>query len=370
MSRTAPMHDSAAAPSAAPGVSDARFARLTRGINASHWFSQSSRYDREHFETYNTRDDIRLIRAAGFQHVRFAINPTILLNESDPSSLDAEHLSAVDAAIDMILEQDLAVIVDPHPEDDFKHRLNASDELLAAFAAFWQALARHLSRRDPEHVFLEVLNEPVITDRRRWATIQETLLAAMRAGAPEHTLIATGHRWSSIDELLEVEPIADRNVVYNFHCYDPHDFTHQGATWGSDYWPYLEYLPYPSSPDALAPIAEHIMNERAKQAALRYGEDRWDAARLDAWIARAAAWGKQHSVRLTCNEFGVYRRKSRPEHRLAWLRDLRSALERYDIGWTMWDYAGGFSVVTSDGDRRVLDGDTAAALGLATQRLA
>lgn len=347
------------------GVSDARFAKLARGINLSHWFAQAPRYERDHFQSYITAEDVWLIKSMGFAHVRFTLNPAILLNEDDPAMLHRENQAYVDAALGMILEQDLAVIVDLHPEDDFKLRLRDDDTAVSNFVTFWHTLAKHLSARDGEQVFLEVINEPVMRDGERWASIQTQLLAAMREGAPEHTLIATAHKWSSLTELLMLEPVADRNVVYNFHCYDPHIFTHQGSTWSMEYLPYLEYLPYPSSPQALEAILPTVEDEQAQQAAREYGEETWDAAKMDAWIAQAAAWGKQHNVRLTCNEFGVYRRKSHPEHRNAWLRDVRTSLEQHTIGWSMWDYAGGFSVVTTTNGRREVDGETAEALGLA-----
>ena len=361
---TSESNTSAPGPSAM-GVSEARFAQLARGINLSHWFAQAKSYDKAHYETYNTLDDIRLIKSIGFSHVRFTLNPVILLNEQDPHVLNADALQAVDAALDMILEQGLAVIVDLHPEDDFKLRLRDNDSNVTMFVTFWQALASHLAARDPERVFLEVLNEPVLRDAQRWVAIQSRLLTAMRAGAPEHTLIATGHKWSSLPELLALEPVADRNIVYNFHCYDPHIFTHQGATWSLDYLPHLQHLPYPASPDALEHALQQVDDPVAKQAALEYGAEQWDAAKIDAWISRAANWAKEHNVRITCNEFGVYRLKSQPEHRNAWIHDLRSSLEKYNIGWTMWDYAGGFSVVTQEHGRRQPDPQTVAALGLA-----
>lgn len=359
---TSPSISTSAQPSV--GVSDTRFARLARGINLSHWFAQARSYDQAHLTSYMTRDDIALIAGLGFAHVRLTLNPVPLLDPADPDRLNGAYLATLDAALDMILAHDLAVIVDPHPDDDFKHELAASEAAVTRFVQFWRALAGHMSARDPERVFLEVLNEPMFKDGAQWAAVQTQLLAAMRAGAPQHTLIATGHEWSGIPELLALEPSADPNVVYNFHCYEPHDFTHQGATWGADHWPYLPALPYPSSPEALAQILPTIEHDVAQRAAHRYAEERWDAARVDAWIAQAAEWGARHNVRLTCNEFGVYRLQALPAQRNAWIRDVRAALERYSIGWTMWDYAGGFSVVTTQQDRRAVDAETAQALGL------
>ena len=78
--------------SQATGVSAERFARLGRGINLSHWFAQARSYQKAHFESYITLEDIQLIKAIGFSHVRFTLNPVILLNEQDPKALDPDIL--------------------------------------------------------------------------------------------------------------------------------------------------------------------------------------------------------------------------------------------------------------------------------------
>ncbi|HEX8872263.1 MAG TPA: hypothetical protein VF758_05825, partial [Candidatus Acidoferrum sp.] len=67
---------------------------------------------------------------------------------------------------------------------------------------------------------------------------------------------------------------------------------------------------------------------------------------------------------LVCNEFGVYRKTAQPADRARWLNDVRTALERHGIGWTMWDYAGGFGVVVKENDQTTVDEVTLKALGL------
>ena len=96
-------------------------------------------------------------------------------------------------------------------------------------------------------MFLEILNEPEFTDRYRWLGVQMKLAAAIRQGAPAHTIIAAGARWSDDDELIFQEPLHDPNVIYNFHFYQPHIFTHQGATWSAYYWHWLRGVRYPSA---------------------------------------------------------------------------------------------------------------------------
>jgi endoglucanase len=47
-----------------------------------------------------------------------------------------------------------------------------------------------------------------------------------------------------------------------------------------------------------------------------------------------------------------------------WIADVRTALEVHGIGWTMWDYAGDFGLVTKQTERIVVDEAVVAALGL------
>jgi endoglucanase len=101
-----------------------------------------------------------------------------------------------------------------------------------------------------------------------------------------------------------------------------------------------------------------------KLALRRYGAEHWNAARIDAEFAQVAAWGKKWDVPLICNEFGVYRRTANPEDRARWLTDVRTALEKNGMGWTMWDYSGGFGIVVKQNDVATVDEVTVKALGL------
>jgi aryl-phospho-beta-D-glucosidase BglC (GH1 family) len=347
-----------------------RFARLRRGINTSHWFAQVSRkqgYTQAHFTGYNTAEDIRLIKRIGFDHIRLSVNLEPMLAPGKSGALDKAYLAYLDTALDMILKQNLAVIVDVHPDDDFKKRLATDDSHVETFTRIWSDLAMHFARRDPEQIFLEILNEPMIEEAARWATMQRNVAAAIRRSAPRHTIIATGHRWSSLKELLALEPLPDRNVIYNFHFYESHDFTHQGATWGAVWWRHFRNVPYPSSPQAIASLLPTIDDAAARDHLSRYGAEGWNSERVEREIGQAAEWAKRNKVLLTCNEFGVYRRFSPPEARARWIQDVRRALERKRIGWAMWDYKGGFSIVNQEGGRVVPDTLTVAALGLAVQ---
>lgn len=346
---------------------EARFSRLRHGINLSHWFAQSNNndYSKAHLESHTTAQDIALIKALGFDHVRFTIEPAPLFKEwDDPSKLNADYLGYVDKALDTILAQNLAVIVDIHPSDPFKVRLNTEDRHVEALAKFWNSFATHLSARDPERVFLETINEPMVEDRYRWYGIQAKLITAIRSGAPQHTIIVSGNRWSGLYDLLTLEPYSDANIIYNFHFYEPFAFTHQGATWAGANVSYYRNVPYPSSRDAVTKIMDTVADEQARYNLLRYGEDNWNAERIDREIAVAAEWAAKRHVLITCNEFGTFRRFAAPADRANWIRDMRTALEKYGIGWAMWDYAGGFGVVNKINDSATPDELVVNALGL------
>jgi len=158
--------------------------------------------------------------------------------------------------------------------------------------------------------------------------------------------------------------LRDPNIIYNFHFYEPHLFTHQGATWGSPYWPHVRGLKYPSDRGNAEKVADAVPEAINKLFVTRYGLDHWDATRVDAEIGQVAAWAKRWSVPVVCNEFGVYRKFSDPADRAAWISDVRTSLEKHGMGWTMWDYSGGFGVVTKEGGKSVPDEITVKALGL------
>ena len=350
-------------------VSASRLARLRHGINASGWFAQvydKLGYTKEHFQNWTTARDIALMQSMGFDHVRLSVDPQLMMVNHRPEEIPADYLGYLDSAVKMILDQGLAVVIDLHPDSEFKARLAKDDSSVQEFADFWRALARHYSTWDAERVFLEILNEPEMSDRYRWYGVQAKLAAAIREGAPRHTMIAAGARWSDDDDLVFAEPLRDPNVIYNFHFYEPHIFTHQGATWSTYFWHRVKGLRYPSSPESAAKTATGLPDSVDRLAVVRYGQDHWDAARIDAEITQVAEWAEQRGVPVVCNEFGVFRDYADPRDREAWIHDVRAALEKHGMGWAMWDYSGNFGVVTKKDGRIVPDESTLRALGLNT----
>jgi endoglucanase len=338
-----------------------RVEHLRHGINASEWLAQSSDYSPQRLRAFTTLDDIARMHAMGFDHVRLSIDPAVFRCQGPWEQ--CERVQIVDEVIAKALSLDLAVIVDVHPNDDYKRQLASSDSAVDKFAALWSQIALHYAKTDPERVFFEILNEPEV-GIYRWAGIQQSLVSAIRRDAPAHTIIVTCGEYSNADDLARMPQVADDNYIVNFHYYNPHIFTHQGASWGEGYWASLRQVPFPGTPELVAGAIANQTDEFARWKLTQYGLEHWDAQHVAGETQFAAEWAKRRNVPLTCNEFGVYRNYSNQQDRLRWIEAVRTALEQNKIGWTMWDYQGGFGVVTKNNGTTVEDEGVLKALGL------
>jgi PAS domain-containing protein len=115
-------------------------------------------------------------------------------------------------------------------------------------------------------------------------------------------------------------------------------------------------------------LLKQLPDARDRAELESYWLDHWDAHRIRQVVDEAAAWAQSNHVPLICNEFGVYRNHADAASRINWIRDMRTALEADGIGWTMWDYRGGFGVVwKEDGQPAKVDPAVVEALGLKGQ---
>jgi endoglucanase len=334
------------------------------------WYAQAPDYTPERLSTYTTPDDFRLIHSLGFDHVRLSINPEPLiaqntgLPENRVVTLKPEALARLDKSIADITATGLIVILDIHPDPAYAAMLAQGDQGVASFLAFWKVFAAHYASTDPTKVYLEILNEPAMADNARWSSIQARAVALIRPIVPHHTLIATGSQWGGIPGLLAIQPLHDDNILYSFHDYDPMVFTHQGASWAGPGLVSLRNVPYPSSPEIIAPLVTAQTDPKAKQLLTDYGQQHWNRQRMNDEIASVAAWGKKYNVPVYCGEFGVFADYADPAMRARWLHDMRDSLEAHDIGWDMWDYQGGFALIVRINGQPRVDNPIATALGL------
>lgn len=350
----------------------ARAKHLRRGVNLSMWYAQDHQlYDPDggaaKLASYITPADFKLVHDLGFDHVRLSIDPVPLIDDAKLGTLRPDAMARLDATVKQITATGLVVVLDIHPEDAFVKPTETTADGTKEFFAFWKSFAQHYAGTDPEKVYFEVMNEPHDVDPYRWAGEQARAVAVIRAEAPWHTIIATGEGYGGIDGLLELEPVRDGDVIYSFHDYEPFEFTHQGATWSSKELIPLRGVPYPSTPENIAPLLPALTDKSTHDWLEQYGRQRWDAARMAKRIDLAVQWAKARHVPLWCGEFGAYREFAPAADRVQWLTDMRKTLESDGIGWDMWDYRGGFALVTKQDGVSVPDPAVVAALGLKRQ---
>ncbi len=203
--------------------------RLGRGVNIIGydpiWKSRAqARMQAKHF---------RLIREAGFNHVRINLHPFRFMGRAPEYPLDAEWLATLDWALAQCQENGLLAILDLH---EFTAMAEDPIGLKPKFNAVWRQLAPRYQNA-PAEVLFEILNEPnkALTPEM-WNEYLKEPLAIIRATNPTRTVIIGPAFWNGIDFLHKLElPPDDRHIIVTVHYYHPMDFTHQGASWAVEH---------------------------------------------------------------------------------------------------------------------------------------
>lgn len=347
-----------------------RYQRFSKGINLPYWFWLNQGELKPLAKRFSDRD-LELIKNLGLTFVRVPVDMANIYAPDREDLLQPEAIELLMSGIKKIIEHGLAVNFDLHSISQTEGGSNYSGPLgkdpvfTENFFLFWEKLAEKLAVFDPNWLLIEPMNEPVFQgEEHLWPSIQKELISRIRGKLPNHTILATGAFWSNLNTLLALEPLDDPEIWYCFHFYEPHIFTHQGATWSSEWVKWLRLVPYPSFPEAINQALSRVSREDLKNYLRAYGEERWDASKIERQVEKVAIWAQKNGVKLICNEFGAYRVYCLPPYRIAWLHDVRLALEKYKIGWAMWEYDGNFGLVYRKNGRALVDKQVARALGL------
>ena len=312
-----------------------------------------------------TDADLKLMYDMGVTSVRLVISPTYFYQVNAPATLNPDMIGYLDKAVDRILAAGLAVVIDMHDQD--KDAWQGNPKYVDGFMTFWQTVAKRYANRDHDRVIFEFLNEPVFDGREDdWAKIQQRWVQTMRSVVPNNTLIVTGNLWGGINGLQKLKPLADKNLVYSFHFYDPMDFTHQGATWAGPDLAILKDIPYPATPERCKDLLTKITDSSLKQHIKIFCLGNFTASRLKNKIAEAADWGQANKVPLWMGEFGVLCTNAPAGDRAKWIEDVRKAAESFNVGWSLWGYDECFGLqrkLLANGQVQV-DVGVAKALGL------
>lgn len=333
---------------------------LGKGVNISHWLWLPHERAADFATRHITPADAGQLRELGFDHARVPIDPASIW-DNEAGAVSEERVEAVLDAISVLTDAGLVAVLDVHPLDNTWPNANRPDGA-ARLKELWLGLSPLLARTNPRQIILELCNEPHdFAQSKQWTDLQTELHAIVRSACPEHTIMLTGDRYGSIDGLLVVEPIGDPNVIYSFHFYDSHSFTHQGASWGPEHWKTLRHVPFPGIGERMERAVRDAPPE-ARGAMQWYANERWTQGRVREQINKAIEWAAGSGVTVYCGEFGVYRPNSLEEDRERWLEAVAGTLNSQGIAWAMWDYDGGFALVEGKPGARTVHASTHAAI--------
>jgi endoglucanase len=228
-----------------------------------------------------------------------------------------------------------------------------SEELQKRFVALWLELEKEFS--SDGDIYFELLNEVRDIDPELWNDLAERTIHAIRGVNPSRKIIVGSTRWNSSATLDRLRVYDDENVIYTFHCYAPHEFTHQRGVLQAPHLFYNREMPYPCEDiERYRDFRRVVKNQSYYEA-----YDRMDIQYLRDYLAPVRAFLQAHPDKiLWCGEFGTIRH-ARLEWREAWMRDVISILKEWDIPYCVWNYlstpndGNRFSLVDDD-HRRIL----------------
>ena len=320
------------------------FEGFQKGVNLGGWISQFDRYDTEHFDRFITEADIREIAALGFDHVRVPVDYVLLEEEDGTPKEDGFHY--LEACRQWCEKHGLRMLIDLHECYGYsfdplksmdRERFFYDSALQDRFLKLWGRIARRFSDY-PEQVAFEPLNEVVLPEvADAWNKVASDYIRMMRTIVPKHFLVIGSVRYSSVTSVPLLDLPLDDRIVYNFHCYEPLVFTHQGAHW-VDGMPQDFRIGYPKSIKEYREAVHSLGLSRNLTGAIddegirEVGTDFFEDI-----FAPALEKAEKDHVPLYCGEYGVIDLAD-SQDAIRWLKDIHTVMDRHGIGRALWNY--------------------------------
>jgi len=333
---------------------------FSRGFNFSKWFEARAFKDID-FNKFSEQDFID-VKSLDADVIRLPVAFHNFILDEKTHTLEPELLKYLDTVADWAQKHQIYLIIDNHSF----HPVNPTDDNIdKILIPVWEQIARYFKDRG-KYVLYEVLNEPHGITDERWGKIQQKTVEAIRKIDKEHPIIVGGTNYNSIEKLFKIPKYTDKNLIYTFHFYDPHIFTHQGATWNKPSLDPLSNLPFPAPENFNPQIHETFKGTWVEEFLKNYEQDS-KFEKLSGTLERVVSFSKERKAPVFCGEFGVFMKQSPKEDRVKWYKFIREEFVKKNIPWICWDYFGGFGVFktqfrgTFPAD---LDTDVIQALGL------
>lgn len=285
-----------------------------RGVNLGGWLSQCD-YSQDRLHHFIQAEDFARIAAWGLDHVRIPVDYNVL--EDPAGGYTGEGFDLLDWAIAQSRSHGLKVVLDLHKTAGFSFDQGEAETgffdneaYQERFYRLWEAIARRFGHMTDCVVF-ELLNE--VTEPRfigTWNRIIKTCIARIRAIAPDMIILVGSYHNNSAPAVKDLDKPYDDKVIYNFHCYEPLAYTHQGAPW-----------------------VEHL----DKNARIPFEESETCEAYFEQLFASAIEAAQKAGTSLYCGEYGVIDTVP-PQDAVKWFKAINAVLERHHIPRAVWSY--------------------------------
>jgi len=275
--------------------------------------------DLAHFDTYITEGDVARIKKWGFDHIRLGFDQIVL--EEAPGKYRERTFRKIDDFIGWCSKHKINAVLNLHKAVgnycDIKEKVELLDDpgLQQRFIDLWVEFERRY--HDFPGLAFELLNEVRNVDPKKWNDLADRTLRAIRAKNPDRWVVMGSTCWNSPGTLKDLRVWDDPRVVYTFHMYDPHGFTHQRGV--------LQAGPLYSNADVPYPGTDYVRKA----------------------LKPAVDWAAAHPDKILWNgEFGTIRHMN-PMARVDYMRDVVAVCKEAGIPWCVWNYLS----TPNDGNR-------------------
>ena len=332
---------------------------ITRGVNISHWLSQSK--DRgELRKSKFGRDEVAFLKKMGFDHLRLPVDEEQLFTPS--GDIDTETMGLIHQAISWCREFQMRIIVDFHIlrshyfNDTENMTLWSSKAEQDKLSDMWKKLSAEFNQYPNSLLAYELLNEPVPDTPGQWNKLSSRLINELRVLEPDRMIVLDASSHSSIGALNTLEiPQNDPNIILSVHFYTPHLLTHYQAGW----WPALKRLTiklhYPGQ------LVSHqdvdTIRDSENLRVVNYYNGYYDKAILTEKIQIALDKSKETGLQIHIGEVGCIENTD-PTVRLNWMSDVAAICKEHNVAFSVWGYKAGFGIMNDNGtakDQRVID---------------
>ena len=311
------------------------------------------------------RQDFVNARKLGCDVIRLPIHFEKLCKAEDGYAIPAKILQILDHAAAWAQEQGMYLILDFH--NDCSADSVTPRDVDRILVPVWQQLAARY-RHHSQYIVYEIMNEPHAIEIELWNEIIARVFQVIRAIDKTHWIIVGGADWNSFTAMKTLPDFQDDKVIYNFHFYDPHTFTHQGASWC--HMERVMGLPFPYDAAKMPPMPENP-TEVERRCFENYPVNGQLSAVTECFD-QYAAFSRERNAPVFCGEFGCFMTVPN-DLRVSWYRIVAQMLAERGIARTSWDYYGAFGVFRWVG-RGIrprfpedLNGELLAAMGLNTE---